>query len=278
VIGRSDCRSPATLRLREARLAFARGWVLTRLVGRKPINTAWTSEAPPDLATLETWARCYNLGLRTGQVSGVVAIDEDRVKGGSVAGLDLPVTVTVVTGAGGRHYYLQAPKQPLGNSVGRLAPHVDVRADAGQVVFVGSVHPKTGRVYEWASGRSPDDVRVAALPPRILAALLTDRERCAPTRRPLTRAFGDRPHRYADAALRSAADIIRTTPEGNRNHTLNAETFTVARFLIPGLLQRDEVENTLREAALDAGLSIREINRTLRSAIECRLRQGGATS
>ena len=271
---RQGSASPATLRLREARLAIARGWVLTRLAGKRPINLAWTSEAPPDLETLEAWARRHNLGLRTGKISGVVVIDEDRGKGGSVRGLGLPKTVTVVTGAGGRHYYFEAPPRPVGNSVGKLAPHVDVRADGGQVAFVGSVHPKTGRVYIWADGRAPTDVPLAQLPARILAALLPDRSRAVPPRWPSPATPGDRSHKYADAALRSAADIVRTTTEGNRNHVLNAEAFTIARFIAPGLLDRDLIEKTFRSAAIDAGLSLHEVNRTLRSAIECRLRQG----
>ena len=49
------------------------------------------------------------MGLRTGQVSGVVVLDDDTIDGSAVVSLELPRTVTVITGSGKPHYYFKAP-------------------------------------------------------------------------------------------------------------------------------------------------------------------------
>ena len=72
--------------------------------------------------------------------------------------------------AGAFHLYFRHDR-PLGNSSKKLAPHIDVKADGGQVVFPGSVHPDTGVMYQWAEGFEPWNVGIAELPPHIVELL-----------------------------------------------------------------------------------------------------------
>lgn len=64
---------------------------------------------------------------------------------------------------------------------------------------------------------------------------------------------------------------VATAPQGMRNSTLNTECFALARF-IPDLLSSGEVAHALANAALAAGLTATETEKTLISA----LRAGGA--
>lgn len=71
----------------------------------------------------------------------------------------------MVTGKGGRHrYYRQREGDGLRNRTGGRAGMVagnDIRADGGLVMAPGSVHPETGRVYEFEHGCSPADLPLA---------------------------------------------------------------------------------------------------------------------
>ncbi len=113
-----------------------------------------------------------NVGLITGEASGVVILDEDKAN--AVAGLNLPDTVTAITGSGGHHYYFANPGG-ISNSTKRLSDGIDVRADGGQVVFPGSIHPGTGKRYRWAPGKSPFEIGLAELPVEIVEQLRAQR-------------------------------------------------------------------------------------------------------
>lgn len=70
------------------------------------------------------------------------------------------------------------------------------------------------------------------------------------------------------AALRSEAEKVRTAPEGSRNDALNVAAVKLARFLPHGELGEDELIDTLRAAALTAGLDEGEVLPTIRSGIK----------
>jgi len=59
-------------------------------------------------------------------------------------------------------------------------------------------------------------------------------------------------------------------PTGSRIWELNAQAYSIARLIIEGLLDGQEVADTLAAAAFAAGLSPREIGATLRSAFSAR--------
>ena len=116
-----------------------------------------------------------NIGIATGDVSGIVVLDIDGAEG--QASLDaltvehgpLPATITVRTGSGGHHYYFKYPVgENVSNTASTIAPKIDTRANGGFVVAPPSNH-KSGGAYEFLAGCSPDDLEPAEMPEWMLA-------------------------------------------------------------------------------------------------------------
>jgi hypothetical protein len=110
-----------------------------------------------------------NIGVRTG--NGLVVLDFDAEKGGSITAFEaafevLPPTVTCLTGSGGgsQHTYLRLRIEGSLACATEWADGVDIRADGGYVIVPPSIHPDTGRVYQWEADRSPEDIQVADAP------------------------------------------------------------------------------------------------------------------
>ena len=109
----------------------------------------------------EDQVRCWwtkwpnaNIGLVTGEISGVIVLDVDAPHGLETLRankLHLPPTATVKTGSGGFHYYFNHPGFPCQNFAGRsgetILPNIDFRGDGGMVVLPPSRNLKG--VYEW---------------------------------------------------------------------------------------------------------------------------------
>ncbi len=92
------------------------------------------------------------LAIRTGTAAGLAVVDIDPRNGGQVDPALMAPTATVATGGGGWHLYYRHPGGPLLAALpGRAG--VDVKADGGYVVAPPSIHPGTGRPYQWAGGR-----------------------------------------------------------------------------------------------------------------------------
>jgi hypothetical protein len=106
-----------------------------------------------------------NVGVATGQVSGVIVLDVDGVDGAaSLATLGpLPPTWRSATGRG-EHLWFRHPGGVIPNFVKRL-PGLDLRGDGGYVVAPPSRH-HTGRQYEWIV--SPENTALADVPARLL--------------------------------------------------------------------------------------------------------------
>lgn len=107
-----------------------------------------------------------NVGVTCGAPShGLVAIDLDThgdsngmetLRSWEVEHGELPETVTVITGSGGRHLLYRCGRE-VRNSANE-AVGVDVRGDGGFIVAPPSIHPN-GEAYEWSI--SPEDMDVA---------------------------------------------------------------------------------------------------------------------
>ena len=164
-----------------------RGWTFTPLKGKVPQLSGWQTRKRASLPNVLDWIlRGANVGIRTGAPSGgIVVIDVDE--GGSIEDMKLPRTVTARTGGGGRHYYFRCNRR-LKNSTGKLGDRIDVKADGGQAVFPGSIHPETGERYEWVPGLAPWEVEIAKLPARIANKLNDARTRGsrAPSQEPIS--------------------------------------------------------------------------------------------
>lgn len=252
--------TPAEIRVAEVTAGHERGWSFTPLNGKKPVQSGWQRATREALEQALAWAEAGNVGLRTGTISGLVVIDVDP--GGHVDGLNLPPTVTALTGRpGGKHLYYRSNGKRITNSAGKLGKHIDVRGDGGQVVFVGSVHPETHKVYSWAPGLSPNEIGLATLPAEIADRLTP--KRGSPTTREQHRVNTE----CADAALEHEVQAVRHAPEGQRNAQLNKSAFTLGGLVATDTLDRDLVIYQLREAALAAGLDEYEIDGTIESGL-----------
>lgn len=127
--------------------------------------------ATDDMDTIRKWWELWpdsNIGIATGPESGIVVLDIDVKNDGyeSMKELigehgQLPPTVEAITGSGGRHILFKHPGWFVRNSVGKIAPGIDVRGDGGYIVAAPSVH-KSGNAYVWE--HSPKDTELAEIP------------------------------------------------------------------------------------------------------------------
>lgn len=260
---------PDDNRIEEARLALERRWTLIALTGKRPVNKGWQKAEQPSLALVERWLRKgHNLGLLTGRSSGILVLDDDSPDGSAAAALNLPPTVTVITGSGKKHYYFALPEGlTLRNSVKSRIAGMDVRADGGQVVFPGSVHPDTQQPYRWAPSLSPRDVEIAPLPENVLD-LLRQGERTVPKFKLLQGdAKGHRAAKYAQAALDAEVANVLGASEGSRNDTLNRAAFALGQLVAGGELDADVVRDALQRAAEQVGLPETEASKTIGSGM-----------
>ena len=256
---------------------YQTGWSFTPLNGKKPYLKNWQRTPRETLDEALAWTEQGNVGLRTGKTSGVFVIDLDEYKTtyepDAVAALGLPDTVTVRSGGGGRQlYYALNNGVDLGNTSGKLAPAVETKGNGGQVVFPGSIHPDTGKPYEWGEGREPWNAPLTPLPQHIVDRLLAKepprkRAPASPSPGPPPPPGGRTSH-YALTAMQLELRAVCAAGNGTRNHTLNSAAFKLGTLVGGGYLDRSEVEAALRSAAESAGLESKEIDATIRSGLD----------
>jgi bifunctional DNA primase/polymerase-like protein len=177
-----------------ARLA-ARGFRLFPLAPRSkipPKDFSWPELATANVAQLDAWAEQFpgcNWALKTGRDSGVFALDIDIPGNGHgdadgrlwfgemVAQHDCEWTNTLCqrTGGGGTQLFFKMPAGVLiTNSSGKIAPGVDIKGEGGYVVVAPSIHPDTGKPYEFLSDL---DQQILAAPDWPLAKSMTARSK-----------------------------------------------------------------------------------------------------
>lgn len=154
---------------------------------KTPAVPGWQNFATTDPDALREWWggadwRVYaNIGVAGGPFGSngrnlvIMDVDNKNGKNGSSTLADLerehgplPATVTAITPTGGFHLYFLS-SGPVGNSVEKLGPGLDVRGMGGYVVAPGSIIG--GNRYEWEEGRSPADMPVAECPEAWVQAL-----------------------------------------------------------------------------------------------------------
>lgn len=147
--------------------ALNRGWSILPVRGKYPAadylpNKEWgpLREVPYTMEqALSIFRHGEGLGLATitGTASGLFVIDVDPRNGGTLEGLDLPMTPTESTPSGGAHYYFRLPDGMTLPST-ELFPGVDLLAEGKYAVTA----PSAG--YSWLPDLSPDDVPLADPP------------------------------------------------------------------------------------------------------------------
>ncbi len=121
---------------------------------------------------IEWWSRYpqANIGVITGQESGIVVLDCDAGKGGldTLAELEREYgqlqTKFAITGGGGRHYVFRHPGGRIGNRSGIL-PGLDIRGDGGYIVAPPSNHA-SGNQYIWDR-----QYKISSIPDWLLAIM-----------------------------------------------------------------------------------------------------------
>lgn len=113
------------------------------------------------------WPRA-NIGIITGQISGITVIDLDNPEAlGYAKKQGLPLTPLVKTGKGFHPYFRY--EEGVGNFQKRDdLPGIDLRGDGGYVIAPPSIHV-SGKQYKWIEGKTLDDVPLATLPEWVLA-------------------------------------------------------------------------------------------------------------
>jgi len=124
--------------------------------GKTPATAHGHLDATRDFDIIGKWWQQnpdFNIAVATGQRSGFFAPDIDGPDAeAALRRLEteydaLPPTIEAIT-ARGRHIYLKATV-PIGNSVGKLAPGIDIRGDGGYILVPPSIHP-SGQRYCWS--------------------------------------------------------------------------------------------------------------------------------
>jgi hypothetical protein len=128
---------------------------------KKPIIKGWPEHATDDHTIIEDWVKRYrdcNWGIVTGDVSNDVVIDIDGPEGrSSIADLEhkfgaLPRTLSVRTGranGGQQLHFLNPQNREIHSSTKAIGEGVDVKGWHSLALIPDSIHPKTGRRYEW---------------------------------------------------------------------------------------------------------------------------------
>lgn len=176
--------------IRDAALTYAkRGWAVLpthtvingqcscgrdncQSVGKHPRTPNGVKNATTDKITIQGWWTRWpdaNVGIATGEISGLVVLDVDPGHEGDESLADfehqygpLPITTEAHTGGGGRHLFFTHPGVTVSNKTG-IAPGLDIRGDGGYIIAPPSLHA-SGRSYEWKGLCHPDDVPLASLP------------------------------------------------------------------------------------------------------------------
>ncbi len=138
--------------------------------GKHPQTSRGVHDATLDTGVIRTWWTRWpdaNIGVATGEVSGIIAFDIDRRNNGveTLKGLvpELgrpPTTVQTNTGGGGYHLIYEHPGFPVRSKL--IGPSLELKSDGAYIVAPGSRHI-SGKQYESKTGRSRNDRRPAKL-------------------------------------------------------------------------------------------------------------------
>jgi len=250
---------------------------------KRPLTANGFKDATTNADQIEAWWRKWSsalIGLPTGNASGLFVIDIDVKHGNNgletLAALEkehgpLPETLTVRTWSGGEHRYFIYPRdidltkyKPLGNSSGRLGRGIDTRGEGGYVIVPPS--QIDGKFYEYINF----GVKPAPLPAWVLKILLRPLDDEKPTQaarpfNPVDDAHGGTP--YGIKALEGIIDKTANAPKGERNINLFESAIRYGALQAGGELT-DAGIGVLKQAALQTGLTLDEVEKTFKSGYE----------
>lgn len=131
------------------------------------------SERPSGDQIKKWWTKCptANIGLITGEISGVIAIDIDSALGQQVYTAlfeEIHGTISQTTGKpGGMHLLFKHPMDGiLYKNMTRVIDDIDIRGDGGFIVIAPSIH-NNGVQYKWEIDPLDDIDAMMDLPPKV---------------------------------------------------------------------------------------------------------------
>lgn len=139
-------------------------------VGKHPRIKEWQNRATTDEDIIRKWWEAYpnaNIGILTGEKSGVLVLDIDSATGGRSFQFlmrlcpDIEISIAAKTGKG-FHLYFAYAEEEMKNKQGIL-PNIDIRGDGGYVVAPPSLH-HSGKKYRWEDNRHPKDQELKSMP------------------------------------------------------------------------------------------------------------------
>jgi hypothetical protein len=147
--------------------------------GKEPLTPKGFLDASADPEQIARWCKQYpngNIGIATG-ASGLTVLDVDCKPhhNGRAAYAELlkqmpeiKETLVARTGRGGLHLYYKTPEgvELPSNNSNKFAEGIDVLSRTGYVMAPPSIHPDTGKTYEFINAVPP-----AEIPPRLLDLL-----------------------------------------------------------------------------------------------------------
>ena len=231
--------------------------------GKRPLTRRGFLDASSDAAQVSTWwsrTPSANIGIPTGEASGVVVVDVDvhgptdgRVawKRAADAGLVDGAGLLVRTPTGGTHAYFPATPGTEQRSWHAAAAGVDFRGDGGYIIAPPSQRTIDGNVKRYKVA----DIAAHSVRPVDAARL---RDFLDP--RPVTPAHPSGSSMGVDAERLAA--WVSGRGEGERNRSL----FWAACRLAENGTSPGDALDALGAAAQSAGLSDREITTTVCSA------------
>lgn len=236
----------------ELHTMFDLGFAFFPLAGKAPITTHGFKDATRDREVLSRTARRYPGCNWGGLRRGTICLDVDPRNGGTINGLDIDLTATLVveTGSGGLHIYYEWAG---GKVRGKLAgvDGIDLKNwVTGYLVMPGSVHPDTGRPYTIAHHATP-----APFPAHL-------RERVEQPRRSQWTPSPSAP--TGAVAEKRNAGLIRRVAEASDGGRNDMAYWGFCRAIERGA--DPQLIDDIRGAALSTGLSEREVDTCLRSA------------
>lgn len=212
--------------------------------------------ATTDRDIIERWSEEYaacNIGIATGKVSGIIAIDFDP-RAGCMDTLDklrrqdkrFPETVTSVTPRGGRHQlYAYDPRVNVSGS-NKLGPGIDLKTDGGCITVAPSVWNGNGYAYRWQI--APRGPNLPALPDWVIQALAPAPKLRRPPAVKIEPGNSEGYRRQALSDLQEVVNRISGLNDGRHEAPFDAAC-TIGKYHHHGFLTEGEIEKALLDAS-----------------------------
>lgn len=242
----------------DAALGYTRlGFKVVAVLGKKPewLGPGWHHLATTDERQIREWYKLQpkaNVGICPDGTFAVLDIDYHKGGGETIAALErehgpLPLTVMSVTGGGGTHQYYRIRQ---GREVRyKPGPGIEFKAK-GQLVEWPSLHPDTGKMYEWAEGQGPHEMQMADCPEWLYRPEFTPEPPKTNGKHPTDSSK----EAYCRAALSNARRELSGMREGGRNDALNRMALGLAHLAHYGAFSEDEAMAALMAACQANGL------------------------